>query len=101
MNIIANELNLLSCIVVDGIPEPLINWKLSDGTILNKYSKMTKTVINDNSTNTKKINTYTSELEIIASIDWEGKSIECYIEHPTIDRKMDDKKEIDLMCKKS
>ncbi len=99
LNIRANELDSLACVVIDGVPEPLINWKLSDGTVLNKYSKIMREIIYENSTNTK-INKYTSLLETTASIDWEGKSIECYITHPTRDTIMTDKKKIELSCKK-
>jgi hypothetical protein len=58
---------------------------------------MAKTIVYDN-TNSK-INKYTSRLEMTAALDWQGKSIECYIQHPTIDNILSDKKNIDLNCK--
>ena len=103
MKIKANEIDSTSCTVVDGVPEPIINWRLigiaANDDNLNRYSSVTKEVIFDNKTNSK-VTRYTSELEMKATLDWDEKIIECYIEHPTLNNKvMSEKKTIDLTCK--
>ena len=86
-------LNVIKCSVIDGIPEPIIDWKLSDGSVLSKYSRLIKSIVFEN------VNKYTSELEITAPINWDGKSVECYIKHPSMNKIMSDNKYINLTCK--
>lgn len=95
---VLNKIETFTCNVIDGIPAPVVNWKLNDDTILTEYAKLTKTLIENNN---KTIASYTSRLELKGSFNLDAKSLQCFVEHPMLNTIMTSEKiALNIDCNK-